>query len=66
MSSGKRIEEGGRWLLLVNYLFFWSGATAIVVATGYYLWGGWENDSVHGYCVACNASYTTSDSGWCT
>ena len=61
MATSKRIEQGGRWILLIEYLFYWAGTTAITVATAYYLWGGWENDSVHGYCHASNEAITSTD-----
>ena len=59
MMPSKRIQAGGRWILFVEYLFYWAAFTALTIATGYYLWS--DEDKDRNQVWACNNEYDSSD-----
>jgi hypothetical protein len=55
MAASKRIEQGGRWILMIEYLLYWAGTTALTISTAYFLWGVKE-EGEYGECMACNTA----------
>lgn len=56
MASYNRIEKGP-YILLIEVFIYWCAVTALVIATGIYLWH-WDGEAEKNKCEAYDTKYT--------